>query len=141
MLFYEGDITKLKEKPIVIKEGANYRVEITFRVSNWVRNWTIEIASQGILFAHRFRNRSHMKVWVIGLFVSLASKTFDKETLCVVAEIIFFRFVCEGISTVTNYLSCTSKQCSNLLYAWEVGTSCHDVGANFLNLSQFFNPK
>ncbi len=34
MLFYVGDITKLKEKPIVIKEGANYRVEITFRVSN-----------------------------------------------------------------------------------------------------------
>ncbi|CAB4002684.1 rho GDP-dissociation inhibitor 1-like [Paramuricea clavata] len=27
-----GDITKLKDKPIVIKEGAEYRVEISFRV-------------------------------------------------------------------------------------------------------------
>ena len=27
-----GDISKLKDKPIVIKEGASYRVEISFRV-------------------------------------------------------------------------------------------------------------
>lgn len=46
-----GNISKLKESPIVIKEGSEYRVEITFRVSTTELNCNFSTS-----FVKFFRN-------------------------------------------------------------------------------------